>query len=91
MIKWIDGKIYPQESGYYRARFKSGKERIAYFTLLTTSNEDGKSHGKWGSTHPSRNWENYIPLIDPIEWQQNSCQTNQKKSCQTGQKKNSEV
>ncbi len=78
MLNWVNGKIYPQESGYYEALFISGKKRIAYFTLITTPNENRKSYGRWGTTHPTKFWENYIPLIDPIAWQPNLCQSGQK-------------
>lgn len=68
MSDWVDGKIYPDKSGYYRARFKSGKIRVAYFTLVTTPNKERKSYGRWGTTHP---FKNYVPLFDPIEWKMN--------------------
>lgn len=71
MSNWVDGKIYPDESGYYRARFKSGKIRVAYFTLVTTPNKERKSWGRWGTTHP---YKNYVPLVDPVEWKPDLCQ-----------------
>lgn len=75
MSEWLDGKIYPNESGYYRARFKSGRIRVAYFTLVTTPNDKRKSWGRWGSNHP---YENYIPFSDPIEWKLDLCQADEK-------------
>ena len=68
-MSWINGKIYPNESGFYIARFKSGINRKAHFTLITTPKEDRKSIGKWGSHKPGT--VNRIPFIDPIEWKNN--------------------
>ena len=65
-MEWIEGKKYPKESGKYTARFKSGKIRVAYFTLITQKRENRETCGKWGNVKPG--YANYIPLQDPLEW-----------------------
>lgn len=58
---------YPDETGYYLARFPSGTIRRAFFTRVSKRTQSYGPYGRWGDRNPMDS--GYIPLRDPCNWQ----------------------